>query len=133
MEEYKKEVKKILRKADPFKKITNQLKKDIKIIEKPWGHYKQYCLNRKCTARILSLNKGQKLNKQSHNSIDKLWIILDDGIIIEVNEKIIHTKKGEEILIPKGAKHRAYAFNSSGKIMEISFGKFDEADLTAYE
>jgi len=41
-------------------------------------------------------------------------------------------KKGEIIFIPKQTKHRLSS-ETNTRILEISFGKFDETDITRYE
>lgn len=50
------------------------------------------------------------------------------------NQKIYNhkLKEGDKVFIPKGTKHRLAAV-SDLKIVEISFGKFDENDVIRYE
>ena len=42
-------------------------------------------------------------------------------------------KEGEDIVIPKSAKHRVKALNDERIILEISYGKFDENDIIRLE
>lgn len=108
------------------------MKKDIKKTKKPWGGFNQYSLNKKSTVKILTLTKGQSLSLQSHNNRDEMWVALDDGLTIELNGKKTVLKEGQEVLIPRLAQHRLTAKKRS-RVLEVSFGDFDEKDITRYE
>ena len=127
MEQYKKDIKKMMRNKDPLKKIISQLKKDVELEIKPWGTSKRYCLNRKCTVNIINLQKGRKI-EQTGSGYDRLWIVLDDNVTVEVNGKLINPKKNHEILIHKEATYKAFAFNKDGRVIEIIFGKTESKD-----
>ena len=100
---------------------------------RPWGNFVQYAFNEQCTVKILTVEKGQRLSLQSHKKRDELWIMLDDGLMIELNDISITPGQGEEVYIPKGVKHRLSAPNSRGRVLEVSFGEFDENDEIRYE
>jgi len=38
-------------------------------------------------------------------------------------------KKGDEVMVPKGALHRIEAYGKTVRVLEIAFGKFDEKDI----
>lgn len=103
--------------------------------KRPWGYFKRFTLNEKSTVKLIIIKPLQKLSLQSHKKRDELWIILDDNIIVEINNKIIKTKKNDEILIPKKYKHRIYSINNKENVrfIEIALGEFDENDETRYE
>ena len=104
-----------------------------KTVEKPWGNFKQYISDEKCTVKIITVKPRQKLSLQSHEKRDELWIILDDGLEIQIADKIIQPKQGDEISIPQKTKHRLSSLGKEGRILEISTGEFDEEDITRYE
>ena len=68
------------------------------------------------------------LSKQYHHHRDELWVILDDGIIVEIDDETMLAKKGDEFFIPKGTVHRVSS-EKGGRFMEIAFGDFDEKDI----
>jgi mannose-6-phosphate isomerase len=103
------------------------------VVEKPWGNFKEYALNELTTVKILTVEPGQCLSKQSHHMREELWIPLDDYAEMEVGGKELHPKKEEEIWVPRNTTHRITARDKQVKVLEISFGTFDESDVVRYE
>jgi len=103
-------------------------------IEKPWGNYIMYCCNKEATVKIITLNSGEKLSLQSHRYRDELWIPLDEGLIVEIDMTEYKGKPFEEYWIQRTMLHRLSNPNKKPKrILEISFGKFNESDIKRYE
>lgn len=96
--------------------------------ERPWGWFTTFAKNEQCTVKIIHVNAGQRLSRQYHKSRDELWISLDEGLMMELNDKVFHPKKGEQMFIPKGTIHRLGS-EKGGKVLEVSFGTFDENDI----
>jgi mannose-1-phosphate guanylyltransferase len=96
--------------------------------KRPWGSFEQFCENEKCTVKVLFIKPNQELSLQTHNHRDEFWKILQGRAKIELGNKVIKAKENDEFFIPKNTKHRARAGTKSIKILEISFGKFDEKD-----
>jgi mannose-6-phosphate isomerase len=103
------------------------------VVKKPWGNFKQYTLNEPSTVKIITVEPGQRLSKQSHRMRDELWIPLDEGTEMEIGDKKIHPKRDEEIWIPRNFAHRITAKDKRVKVLEISFGTFNEEDVIRYE
>jgi len=103
------------------------------IVKKPWGNFKQYTLNEPATVKIITVEPGQCLSKQSHCMRDELWVPLDDEAEMEIGNRKIRPKKGEEIWIPRNVVHRLAAKDKRVRVLEISFGTFDEEDVRRYE
>ena len=101
--------------------------------ERPWGNFEQYCHNEKCTVKIISVNPNEKLSLQYHHHRDEFWKIIEGKAKIVLGEETLNGKKGDEFFIPKKSKHRIMTEKSNVKIMEISFGKFDENDIVRLE
>ncbi len=99
---------------------------------RPWGNFKQFTHNEMSTVKILEVLPNKRLSLQSHEGREELWVALEDGPIVEVGEVKKTLKKGEMIFIPKQTKHRLSAENKT-RVLEVSFGKFDENDITRYE
>jgi mannose-6-phosphate isomerase-like protein (cupin superfamily) len=60
--------------------------------------------------------------------------MLSDGGEVQLGEKVIHTKAGDEIFIPKQTKHRL-SNNSSETIrmFEVAYGDVQDEDKVRYE
>jgi len=103
------------------------------VVRKPWGEFRRYTLNESTTVKLITVEPGQGLSKQSHRMRDELWVLLDDGAEVEIGDKKIKPKKGEEIWIPRNLVHRLTAGEKQVRVLEISFGTFDEEDIIRYE
>ena len=101
---------------------------DFLLDKRPWGEFKQFVHNKECTVKIITVKQGGILSKQYHHHRDELWVILDDGIIVEIDDETMLAKKGDEFFIPKGTVHRVSS-EKGGRFMEIAFGDFDEKDI----
>ncbi|MFN3420317.1 MAG: phosphomannose isomerase type II C-terminal cupin domain [Armatimonadota bacterium] len=103
------------------------------VVEKPWGRFIQYVLNEQVTVKILEVKAGEQLSFQSHNHRSELWVPLDEGACIQIDDQIIRPKPLEPVFIPVKAKHRLIGEDKSYRVLEISFGYFDEEDIVRYE
>ncbi len=108
--------------------------------QRPWGTFEQFTNNELSTVKIIEIEAGKRLSLQSHQHREEWWIALDDGVVAEIDDVQKILKKGEQIFVPKGSKHRlccaAHSFDSSAekvRVLEIAFGEFDEEDITRYE
>ncbi len=101
--------------------------KDVKEVKRPWGNFKQFVLNKKCTVKILTLKPKEQLSLQKHKKRSELWYFLTTGII-QVGKKKIRVKQGSIVKIPKKKLHRIIAGKNKIKVLEISFGEFNEKD-----
>lgn len=100
---------------------------------RPWGHFEQFCHHEKTTVKIIHVKPNSKLSLQYHNQREEFWKVIKGSGQIILGEKIIETKEGDEFFIPKKEKHRIMTTNNEIKIMEISFGNFDEKDIVRIE
>ena len=76
---------------------------EITTTEKPWGGFIQYVLNQPVTVKILACLKL-------------------DGVVHRPEPM-------EPVFIPQGAKHQLIGESKDYRILEISFGHFDEEDI----
>ncbi|MEK6855349.1 MAG: phosphomannose isomerase type II C-terminal cupin domain [Nanoarchaeota archaeon] len=97
--------------------------------KRPWGGFERFTLNEKSSVKILSIKPGAKLSLQKHKHRSEFWKILDNSVRVSVGNRSWLAKKGEEIMVPKGALHRIEGYLRLARILEISFGKFDENDV----
>ena len=99
----------------------------VKIVKRPWGLFKQFVLNKKCTVKILEINPKQKLSLQLHKQRREQWYFLTPGIV-QIGTKKRNVKKGETVSIGKKVAHRLIAGKNKVLVLEISFGNFKEGD-----
>jgi mannose-6-phosphate isomerase len=106
---------------------------DITFVQRPWGSFKQYAHNVETTVSLMTVKAGQRLSSQSHTGRAELWIVLDPGAIVEVDDQVLHPAVGEEIWIPAQAKHRLSSDGREVRVLEVAFGNWQQADITRYD
>lgn len=108
-------------------------KPPVSFVERPWGSFKQYANNRDCTVSLMTVLPGQRLSLQSHTGRAELWIVIDDGAVVQVGEEQHEHKAGDEIWIPANAKHRlSCQGNKPVRVLEVAFGNWQQADIQRY-
>lgn len=102
-------------------------------VVRPWGSFVQYANNEDVTVSLMTVKPNQRLSLQSHTARAELWIVLDDGAVIQVDDETIHASAGDEIWIPQGAKHRLSSDGPYVRVLEVAFGNWQQEDITRYE
>jgi mannose-6-phosphate isomerase len=95
----------------------------MKEVKRPWGVFKQFVLNKKCTVKILEIKPRQKLSLQMHKHREEKWYFLTPGIA-QIGARKKRVKEGDIIEIGKNVSHRILAGNKKVLVLEISFGNF---------
>jgi mannose-1-phosphate guanylyltransferase/mannose-6-phosphate isomerase len=105
----------------------------VSFVERPWGSFKQYANNRGCTVSLMTVLPGQRLSLQSHTGRAELWIVLDDGALVQVGETQHVCQTGEEIWIPANEKHRLSCRGDTAvRVLEVAFGNWQQGDITRF-
>jgi mannose-6-phosphate isomerase-like protein (cupin superfamily) len=101
----------------------------VKTVKRPWGEFKQFVLNKKCTVKIIEVNPKQELSLQKHKFREEQWYFITPGVI-QVGKKKKKMKEGGFVKIGKNTPHRLIAENGNKKtqVLEISLGEFREGD-----
>jgi mannose-1-phosphate guanylyltransferase/mannose-6-phosphate isomerase len=103
-------------------------------VEKPWGKFEQYTHNLPCTVKIITVAPGGKLSRQYHHKRDELWVVLDPGAAVELDGEVLHPEPEDKLFIPRQMVHRLWSVGEAQvRILEISFGEFDEDDIVRLE
>ncbi len=89
--------------------MDNRTPQAVKV-ERPWGEFEQYTHNLPSTVKVITVRPKGKLSLQYHRKRDELWIILDPGVQVELEDKILRPQPGEKIFIPRETPHRLSAF-----------------------
>jgi len=108
-------------------------KPPVPFVERPWGAFSQYAVNEDCTVSMMTVKPGQRLSLQSHTGRAELWIVIDDGALVQVDEDTREYKAGDEVWIPANARHRlSCAGDRPVRVLEVAFGNWQQADITRY-
>ena len=108
-------------------------KPPVSFVERPWGSFKQYAFNCDCTVSLMTVLPGQRLSLQSHTGRAELWIVIDDGAVVQVGENERDYKAGDEIWIPANEKHRLQCRGDKPvRVLEVAFGNWQQDDIKRY-
>jgi mannose-6-phosphate isomerase len=108
-------------------------KPPVEFVVRPWGAFRQYANNRECTVSLMTVQPGKRLSLQSHTGRAELWIVLDDGAVVQVGETDREHKAGDEIWIPANEKHRLSCRGERPvRVLEVAFGNWQQDDITRY-
>ncbi|MBA2345771.1 MAG: phosphomannose isomerase type II C-terminal cupin domain [Rubrobacter sp.] len=103
-------------------------------VDKPWGRFEQYTHNLPSTVKIITVAPGGTLSRQYHHQRDELWVVLDPGAKVELGESVLYPDREEKLYIPRETIHRLSAEGDEPvRILEVSFGEFDEEDIVRLE
>ena len=98
-------------------------------INKPWGQVKEYAQNQTATVRLIYMEPNQVTSLHRHHLRDDMWVILDEGLQIQINDETLSPKAGDEFVIPAESLHRIITKNKPGRVLEIAFGYANEEDI----
>lgn len=108
-------------------------KPPVSLVERPWGSFKQYAFNEGCTVSLMTVSPGQRLSLQSHTGRAELWVVLDDGAVVQVGETEQEHRAGDEVWISANEKHRLSCRGpNSVRVLEVAFGNWQQNDITRY-
>lgn len=99
---------------------------------RPWGSFMQYAHNEEVTVSLMMVAPGQRLSLQSHTRRAELWIVLDEGALIQVDDDVFEAEAGDEIWIPAGAKHRLSSRGPAVRVLEVAFGDWRQDDIMRF-
>jgi mannose-1-phosphate guanylyltransferase/mannose-6-phosphate isomerase len=102
-------------------------------VERPWGSFKQFAFNEDCTVSLMTVLPGQRLSLQSHTGRAELWIVIDEGAVVQAGETERAYRAGEEIWIPANEKHRLSCRGDKPvRVLEVAFGNWQQDDIRRY-
>lgn len=99
------------------------------LLEKSWGLIKEYTLNQVCTVKMILVSAGASTSFHYHHLRDDMWIILDEGLEVQVGEDVYHPREGDEFVVTAGTPHCIKAGGAPGRVLEIDFGYSTEEDV----
>lgn len=102
-------------------------------VQRPWGSFKQYAHNQEVTVSLMEVRPGQRLSLQAHTGRAELWIVLDEGAVVQVGDDTLYPQADEEIWIPARTAHRLGSRGGHVRVLEVAFGNWQQEDITRYE
>jgi len=107
----------------------------MKIIydKRPWGEEEILNTNQICTVKILTVNPRQRFSLQYHNHRKEFWKVIEGEAVVEIDGKKFDAETGDEYEIENKIIHRLQGKNVATKVLEISYGEFDENDIVRLE
>jgi mannose-6-phosphate isomerase-like protein (cupin superfamily) len=106
----------------------------IFVVERPWGQFQQFVSNERVTVKVITVQPGHRLSLQTHSHRGEFWQVLDVPIEVTVGDRTWSAQPGESVWVPVGAVHRmANKADRAGRLLEIAWGDFDEADIVRLE
>lgn len=109
-------------------------KPEVKFTSRPWGTFNQYAFNEDCTVSLMKVLPGQRLSLQSHTGRAELWVVIDDGVTIQVGDEIKEYHAGDEIWIPANERHRLTCnIDKPTRVLEIAFGNWQQDDIKRFD
>ena len=111
-----------------------ETKPEVKFVTRPWGSFKQFANNEDCTVSLMTVLPGERLSLQSHTGRAELWIVIDDGAIVQTGDIIKEYRAGDEIWIPVNEMHRLCCTgNQPVRVLEVAFGNWQQDDIKRYD
>lgn len=98
--------------------------------KRPWGDFIEFTRNTPSTVKIITVNPGEAFSLQHHEHRDEFWHIISGTGRITLGDTAADIVVGQDYVVPRGTNHRVEASTSPVVFLEISFGTFDEDDIT---
>jgi mannose-6-phosphate isomerase len=100
------------------------------IVEKPWGKVTTYALNQPSSVRVITIEPGQETSEHYHQLRDEMWIVLDAGLKVQIGNRVVDAKPGDEFVVSSEEPHRiANGGERRGRVLEIAHGYTTEDDV----
>lgn len=107
---------------------------NVFVAERPWGQFEQFVANQRVTVKIITVQPGHRLSLQRHRHRAEMWQALDVPMTVTVDDRSWTLEPGERLVVPAGSLHRlGNDSDRPGRVLEIAFGEFDEADIERLE
>jgi len=99
------------------------------IVDKPWGKVTTYALNQPASVRIITIEAGQETSEHYHQLRDEMWVVLDDGMTVQIGNRVVEAEPGEEFVVAAEEPHRITNGRATrGRVLEVAYGYTTEDD-----
>ena len=90
--------------------------------ERPWGWFETLAEGEGYLIKRLAIRAGARLSRQRHAHRSEHWIVVAGRGLVELNDQEHSVAAGSQLLIPRGAVHRATATGADLLIVEVQRG-----------
>ena len=101
--------------------------------QRPWGEFMKFTENSPSTVKLITVSAGEAFSLQQHAHRDESWHIISGTGTITIGTKKENIIEGRDYFVPRETLHRIEAGNKAVVFLEISYGAFDENDITRVE
>jgi mannose-6-phosphate isomerase-like protein (cupin superfamily) len=101
--------------------------------DRPWGSFERFTLNEPTTVKILRVAAEKQFSLQKHDHRGEFWKVIEGNGLAHIGDEEREVQVGDEIEIPVGTLHRLKGGPAGISVLEISFGNFQEDDITRIE
>jgi mannose-6-phosphate isomerase len=99
------------------------------IVDKPWGRVTTFSLNQPSSVRIITVEPGHETSEHYHQLRDELWIVLDEGLKVQIGNRVVDARPGDEFVVSAEEPHRITNTGARrGRVLEIAHGYTTEDD-----
>ena len=99
------------------------------IVDKPWGKVVTYALNQASSVRMISIDPGKETSEHYHQLRDEMWVVLDEGLRIQIGNRVVEARAGDEFVVSSEEPHRiSNVGDRRGRVLEIAYGYTTEDD-----
>ncbi len=104
------------------------------IVDKPWGKVVTYALNQPSSVRVITVEADQETSIHYHQMRDEMWVVLDSGLTVQIGNRVVEAKPGDEFMVAAETTHRiTNRGQARGRVLEIAYGYTDESDTQRLE
>ncbi len=100
---------------------------------RPWGAELWFTIDTPSKVKILTVNPGEAFSLQYHHNRDEFWRVLSGNGIVEIGDKTVEARAGDEYFVPRESKHRVTGGTEPLVFLELGQGEFDEKDIVRLE
>ncbi|MBY0472680.1 phosphomannose isomerase type II C-terminal cupin domain [Patescibacteria group bacterium] len=101
--------------------------------ERPWGNFEQFTSNELSTVKLITVQSGEATSLQTHEHRSEYWRIVSGSGTVTIGSQELPAETGAEFYVEKNVAHRLAGGSGGLCVLEISFGVFDEQDITRIE
>jgi mannose-6-phosphate isomerase-like protein (cupin superfamily) len=96
--------------------------------ERPWGWFETLAEGEGYLVKRLGIRAGARISLQRHQHRSEHWVVVAGCGVLEVNGEQHGAVAGTDLLIPRGAVHRATATTADLLIVEVQRGELLRED-----
>jgi mannose-1-phosphate guanylyltransferase/mannose-6-phosphate isomerase len=104
------------------------------IVDRPWGRIVTYALNQPSSVKVITVLPGHATVAHAHRLRDELWVVLDEGIVVRIGDRVIEAGPGEEVMVPAESPHRIENRGTApGRVLDVAFGYLSDEDVVLFD